>query len=127
MLDAFASGFLVFAYLATALFQLAIVFGAPLMEYSYGGHNKGSPSGRYRILSAFASLGIIGIAGHYMAQLGIFTPLLGAELNAVANWGFAGFALLVAVVTSVFGSKKERGFWFPIAIAMFLAALVVAF
>jgi hypothetical protein len=127
MLDAFASGFLIFTYLATALFQLAIVFGAPLMKYSYGGHNKGSPSLRYRIISAFASLVMIGVAGHYVAQLGILKPLLGTELNAIANWGFAGFALLVAVVTSAFGSKKERGFWSPIAIAMFLAALIVAF
>lgn len=127
MLDALASGFLVFAYLAAALFQLAIAFGAPLLQYSYGGQNKGFSSGRYRILSAISSLGMIGIAGHYLAQLGIFTPLLGPELNAIVNWGFAGFALLVAVVVSLVGTKKERGFWSPIAIAMFVAALVVAF
>lgn len=124
---AFASGFLVFAYLATALFQIALVFGAPLMEYSYGGQAKGAPNFRYRILSAIASLGMIGIAGHYLAQLGIFSPLLGVELNAIANWGFAGFAMLVAFVTSALGSKKERGLWSPITIAVFLAALVVAF
>ena len=41
MLDAFAAGFLVFAYVATALFQIAIVLGAPLGEYAYGGQNPG--------------------------------------------------------------------------------------
>ena len=35
MLDAFASGFLVFAFTATALFQLALVLGAPMGEYAY--------------------------------------------------------------------------------------------
>jgi predicted cobalt transporter CbtA len=70
MLDAFAAGFLVFAYVATALFQIAIVLGAPLGEYAYGGQNPGILKLPFRIASVFSALVMFAIAGHYLAQLG---------------------------------------------------------
>lgn len=126
MLEAFASGFLVFAYLATALFLIAIVFGARLTQIPLSGEGGGAPSCTYRFLSALASLGMLAISGHYAAQLGIFKPLLDTELNALANWGFAGLAFLVAVATSFSETKKKRSFWAPIAISMFFTGLVIA-
>ena len=70
MLDTFAAGFLVFAYVATAFFQIAIVLGAPLGEYAYGGQNPGILKLPFRIASAFSALVMFAIAGHYLAQLG---------------------------------------------------------
>ena len=126
MLDAFAAGFLVFAYVATALFQIAIVLGAPLGEYSYGGQNPGILKLPFRIASVFSALVMFAIAGHYLAQLGIFTPLLDQAGNSIANWGFAVFAGLSAIANNITRSQKEKRLWGGTTIAMLLAAVIVA-
>ena len=126
MLDAFAAGFLVFAYVATALFQIAIVLGAPLGEYSYGGQNPGVLKLPFRIASVFSALVMFAIAGHYLAQLGVFTPLLDPSWNSIANWGFAVFAGLSAIANNITRSQKEKRLWGGTTIAMLLAAVIVA-
>ncbi|NCV37635.1 MAG: hypothetical protein EBW70_06440 [Actinobacteria bacterium] len=126
MLDAFAAGFLVFAYVATALFQIAIVLGAPLGEYSYGGQNPGVLKLPFRIASVFSALVMFAIAGHYLAQLGVFTPLLDPAGNSIANWGFAVFAGLSAIANNITRSQKEKRLWGGTTIAMLLAAVIVA-
>ena len=126
MLDAFASGFLVFAFTATALFQLALVLGAPMGEYAYGGQMVGKLPKRYRVSSAFSFLLMLAIAGHYLAQLGLAPMLLGADLNQVANWALVGFASLAAVLNNITKSKKEKQLWGSTTIAMLIAAVIVA-
>jgi len=126
MLDAFAAGFLVFAYVATALFQIAILLGAPLGEYSYGGRNPGVLRLPYRVASAVSALVLFAIAGHYLAQLGVFTPLLDESGNAIANWGVAAFAALNAIANNVTKSQKEKRLWGGTTVAMLLAAIIVA-
>lgn len=126
MLDAFAAGFLVFAYVATALFQIAIVLGAPLGEYSYGGQNPGILKLPFRIASVFSALVMFAVAGHYLAQLGVFTPLLDPAGNSIANWGFAVFAGLSAIANNITRSQKEKRLWGGTTIAMLLAAVIVA-
>ena len=126
MLDAFAAGFLVFAYVATALFQIAIVLGAPLGEYSYGGQNPGILKLPFRIASVFSALVMFAVAGHYLAQLGVFTPLLDPAGNSIANWGFAVFAGLSAIANNITRSQKEKRLWGGTTIAILLAAVIVA-
>ncbi|MGA1627307.1 MAG: hypothetical protein ACO330_00510 [Aquiluna sp.] len=126
MLDAFAAGFLVFAYVATAFFQIAIVLGAPLGEYAYGGQNPGILKLPLRIASAFSALVMFAIAGHYLAQLGVFTPLLDEAGNSIANWGFAVFAGLSAIANNITRSQKEKRLWGGTTFAMLLAAVIVA-
>ena len=126
MLDAFAAGFLVFAYVATALFQIAIVLGAPLGEYSYGGQNPGILKLPFRIASVFSALVMFAIAGHYLAQLGVFTPVLDPAGNSRANWGVAVFAGLSAIANNITRSQKEKRLWGGTTIAMLLAAVIVA-
>ena len=125
MLEAFVV-FLVVATLLTAVFQIAIVFGAPLGAYSYGGSSVGKLPTRFRIASV-ASAGImVAIAGHYLAQLGVFQPLLDSVGNAVVNWVLVGFFALAAVMNNISTSKKERMVWGATTILMFFASLTVA-
>lgn len=126
MLDTFASGFLVFAYVATALFQIALVFGAPLGEYAFGGQRPGKLPVGFRAASAVSALILLAIAGHYLAQLGIFSPLLDTTGNAVVNWVLAGFAALSALANNLTRSEKEKRLWGGTTIAMLLAAVIVA-
>lgn len=126
MLDSFSSGFLVFAYFATALFHLAIVLGAPLGEYSYGGQQEGKLPLGFRVARVPSFFLMAAIAGHYLAQTGILTPLLPPEQNAWANWGLVGFASLAALMNNITRSAKEKRLWGGTTIAMLLAALIVA-
>ncbi len=126
MLDAFAAGFLVFAYIALALFQLAIVLGAPLGEYAFGGQNPGVLPVRLRIASFFSFVLALGISGHYLAQLGVLNPLLDADLNSLVNWFLVGFASLAALMNNITRSDKEKRLWGSTTIAMLLAAVTIA-
>lgn len=65
-------------------------------------------------------------AGHYLAQLGVFTPLLPENLNQIINWVFVGLAFLSAIMNNISRSKKERLVWGPTTILMLIAAVVVA-
>ena len=125
MLDAFASGFLVFATFATALFQLALVFGAPMGEYAFGGQTPKLPE-QYRFSSAVSFLLMLAIAGHYIAQLGWLEPLLEPDLNAIINWVLVGFFTLSAVVNNLTKSEKEKRLWGGVTIAMLLSSIIVA-
>ncbi len=126
MLDAFASGFLVFAFVATALFQLALVLGAPMGEYAYGGQMPGKLPIQYRVSSAVSFVLLLAIAGHYLAQTGVVPKLLSDDLNQWVNWGLVGFAALAAVMNNITKSAKEKRLWGSTTIAMLIAAIVVA-
>ena len=126
MLDAFASGFLVFAFTATALFQLALALGAPMGEYAYGGQIAGKLPIPYRVASSISFLLMLAIAGHYLAQLGVVPKFLSADLNQLANWGLIGFAASAAVLNNITKSKKEKQLWGSTTIAMLIASVIVA-
>lgn len=125
MLDAFASGFLVFATFATALFQLALVLGAPMGEYAFGGQDPKLPP-QYRFSSAVSFAVMLAICGHYVAQLGLLAPLLEPDLNAIVNWVLVGFFGLSALLNNLTKSEKEKRLWGGVTIAMLLSSIIVA-
>ena len=126
MLENFAAGFLVFAFSATALFHLAIAFGAPVGEYAYGGQRVGKLSTQFRVSSVFSFILLMAFAGHYLAQLGVLSPLLGQDLNELVNWLLVGFSALAALMNNITRSSKERRLWGGPTIAMLIAAFIVA-
>lgn len=126
MLADFASGFLVFATFAVALFHLAIVLGAPVGDYAYGGQHQGVLPVRFRIASVLSMFVMIAVAGHYLAQIGLFAPLLDEAGNTIANWGFVGLLALTALMNNITKSEKEKRVFGSISIAMLLASVLVA-
>jgi hypothetical protein len=126
MLADFASWFLVISTVAVALFQLAIVLGAPVGEYAYGGQMTGVLPTRYRVSSVFSMLLMLAFTGHYLAQLGFFEPVLPPDLNAISNWGFVAFFVLAAIMNNITKSQQEKRVFGSTTIAMVLAAVMVA-
>jgi hypothetical protein len=126
MLADFAAGFLIFSTLAVALFQLAIVLGAPVGEYAYGGQHEGVLPLKFRFASVVSLLLMLAITGHYLAQIGFFTPLFGGQFNSIANWSLVGFFGLAALVNNISKSEKEKRVFGSITIAMLLSAILVA-
>ncbi|MFT4796497.1 MAG: hypothetical protein ACI80R_000694 [Aquiluna sp.] len=127
MLDAFSSSFLVLAYLAAALFHFAIALGAPLAEYVQGE----SPNGELRFSRRALSLGLffvfMAIVGHYLAQLGLFMPILDVAGNAVVNWVLVAIATAQALIANTAKNLKQKKLWSGPTVAMLLAAVIVAF
>ena len=126
MLATISSIFLVATTLIVSLFQIALALGAPWGEYAYGGARVGKLPTGFRINSVVAAVVMAAISGHYLAQLGVFTPLLDSAGNSAVNWVLVGFTGLSAIANNITRSKKERAVWAIPTILMFIAALLVA-
>jgi len=110
----------------TALFQLALVLGAPLGEYAFGGQHRGRLPIGYRIGSAISAAVYLGIAGHYLAQIGIFNRLLPNSLNSLVNWGIVGLTVLSLILNSISRSKLERKLWVPVILLLLTCSVIIA-
>jgi glutaminase len=126
MLATISSGFLVATTLTVALFQIALALGAPWGAYAYGGARTGKLPVGFRINSVVAAVVMVAISGHYLAQLGVFEPVLDPAGNSVVNWVLVGFTGLAALANNATRSKLERAVWGVPTILMFMAALFVA-
>jgi len=126
MLATISSIFLVVMTLIVTVFQIALASGAPWGAYAYGGARVGKLPVGFRINSVVAAVVMLAISGHYLAQLGVFTPLLDPAGNSVVNWVLVAFTGLSAIANNITRSKKERAVWAIPTILMFIAALVVA-
>ena len=109
-----------------SLFQIALIAGAPLGEYAFGGQNPGKLPARFRIASGFTLAIYVGIIGHLFAQLGILPKMLPAGLNSAANWAIFGLNLLGLLMNAISRSKKERDMWVPVALLLSVASVFVA-
>jgi hypothetical protein len=126
MLADFSAWFLVVAFAATALFQIAIVLGAPLGEYSYGGRTQGKLPSRYRFSSVVSSALLFAIAAHYLAVLGVLEAILPSNMFQVVNWVLVGFAAMAALLNNITRGKKEKQLWGGVTVAILLASIIVA-
>jgi hypothetical protein len=116
----------VVALAAVGLFQIGLALGAPMGEYAFGGQNPGRLPMRYRVASAISVLVYLGIAGHYLAQIGVFETLLAPSLNSIANWALVGFNALGLIMNSISRSVKERKMWVPVLLLMLVCSVVIA-
>jgi hypothetical protein len=116
----------VVALAAVGLFQIGLALGAPMGEYAFGGQNPGRLPMRYRVASAISVLVYLGIAGHYLAQIGVFETLLTPSLNSIANWALVGFNALGLIMNSISRSVKERKMWVPVLLLMLVCSVVIA-
>ena len=126
MIATISAVFLVVTTLVVTVFQIALASGAPWGEYAYGGTKTGKLPTGFRINSVVSAFVMLAISGHYLAQLGVFEPILDPAGNSVVNWVLVGFTGLAALANNATRSKKERMVWGIPTIFMFLAALAVA-
>lgn len=112
--------------LGVAIFQIALVAGAPLGEYTVGGQHPGKLPGQFRVTAAVSAIIMVAQSGHYLAQAGILNPALSPGQNAIVNWFWFGFAVLGLIVNSISRSKKERNTWVPVLLVSAICTLLVA-
>lgn len=112
--------------LGVAIFQIALVAGAPLGEYTMGGQHPGKLPGQFRVTATVSAIIMVAQSGHYLAQAGILNPALSPGQNAIVNWFWFGFAVLGLIVNSISKSKKERNLWVPVLLVSAICTLLVA-
>ncbi len=122
----FAAYAMVVIQICVALFQLALILGAPMGEYTMGGKNVGRLPNNLRLGSAISMIVNLAIAGHYLAQTGLLNPLLPADLNQIANWSMVAFTALGLLLNSISRSKKERKLWVPVLVLAVICSVIVA-
>lgn len=110
---------------ALAVLQLALVAGAPLGEFAWGGADRVLPA-RKRIGSAVAIVLYALFAWLFLMRAGLL-PLVWSELVVVVGcWVIVAYLALGAAMNAVSRSPKERFTMTPVTLVLLACAIVVA-
>ena len=126
MLENFANWFLVVCFLVLAIFQIALSLNLSMGKLAFGGEYLGKLSSKYRAISIAGAIAALALAGHYLAEAGVFESLLQEDGRNTANWAFFIALFTAALVSYLPRFKSDRALWGPIAIGMTASALIVA-
>ncbi|MFT6534466.1 MAG: hypothetical protein ACJAS7_000496 [Alpinimonas sp.] len=108
-----------------AIFQLALVLGAPLGRFVWGGQNDVLPT-RLRRGSLFAILLYIGFSVIVLAASGALSIAVLEPVGGLLSWMivvYLGFGVLMNVFSR---SKPERFVMTPVTLILTVCALIVA-
>ncbi|MFC0681685.1 hypothetical protein ACFFGH_27965 [Lysobacter korlensis] len=108
---------------ALAVFQAALVAGAPLGEYAWGGQHRVLPR-RLRIGSVVSIVLYVVFAVVALAKAGILDLFPGTPVVDVAMWVIAGYLVLGIPLNAISRSRKERLVMTPTVFV--LAGLAIA-
>lgn len=119
------------AILVTALligltiFQLALISGAPLGKYAWGGAHTALPTNlRIGSVISIVLYGLIGAVLVSKAEL--FTVFTNKEVVSVATWAIAAYFTLGIVLNGISRSRHERYLMTPIVIILTVATVLIA-
>jgi hypothetical protein len=108
-----------------AIFQLALVLGAPLGHFAWGGQNRVLPTG-FRVGSGIA----IGLYGVFSAVLLMRAGLVPAWPDAgwvsPLTWAVVAYLGLGVVVNAISRSLPERLVMTPLVALLFALSLLIA-
>ena len=110
--------------LALAIFQSALVFGAPLGRFAWGGAHRVLPT-RLRIGSAvsivvYALIDVI--AWDRVGAIDVFP----APFSEVAMWVIFGYFVLGILMNAISRSKPERNLMVPVSIVLAVLSFLIA-
>lgn len=108
-----------------ALFQIALVLGAPLGKYAWGGQHSGKLPNNLRIASLSSLLIYAAIAFVATEKVGL-TSVLPDAFTTVLWWITVGYLGIAILMNGISRSRPERYVMTPVAIALFVTALVIA-
>ncbi|MFM9165255.1 MAG: hypothetical protein ACKOQO_00325 [Candidatus Limnocylindrus sp.] len=114
-------------YLSVAIFQVAVILGAPLGEFTQGGRARGSLPTSGRIVAMVSLVLLMLMAGTILAMVGV-GPLKEVDSPLIDGlWlGTCAYATLGVILNAVSRSPKERKVFLPVALAILCCVAVVA-
>lgn len=110
---------------ALAVFQIALVFGAPLGHFAWGGADRVLPRGK-RIGSAVSIVLYAVFAWVFLMRAGLASPVLPEIVVDIAAWVIVGYFALGIPLNAISRSKPERYTMTPVLIVLLALVLVVA-
>lgn len=126
MLENFTLWFLVVTFAVISVFQLSLALGASIGKFAFGGESLGKISRKYRRINFFGAFVAVALAGHYLAEIGVFESLLDQQGRSIVNWSLFVLLLLATVTSYLPQFKSERSLWGPMTLTMAASALIVA-
>ena len=110
---------------ALAVFQAALIAGAPLGEYAWGGQHRVLPR-RLRIGSVVSIVLYLLFALIALAKAGVVHLFPGTPVVDIAMWGIAGYLALGIPLNAISRSRKERFVMTPTVVVLAGLAITLA-
>lgn len=111
--------------LGLAVFQLALIFGAPIGKYAWGGSHKILPT-NLRIGSAISIL-LYGIfAAIVLSKAEIITLFDNRAIADVGIWVLAVYFAVGVLMNGISRSKSERNLMTPVALLLAITTTILA-
>lgn len=107
-----------------AVFQIALIFGAPLGRFAWGGQHRVLP-GRLRIGSAVTVLVYALIALIAWDRAGVI-DIFGDAFSQIAMWVIFAYFALGIVMNAVSRSRPERLTMVPVSIVLAAVSFFIA-
>lgn len=111
--------------LALTIFQLALVFGAPMGAYAWGGQHKVLPT-NLRVSSIGSIILYILFAGVIASKAGFISGLILPQTVNFSMYVFAAYFTLGIFMNAISKSKKERLVMTPVAAVLAMCFWVAA-
>jgi hypothetical protein len=108
---------------ALAVFQAALIAGAPIGRFAWGGQHDVLPP-RLRSGSAFSILLYIVFAIVILERAGLVT-VFGAAFAQTAGWVLFGYFVLGIVMNGISRSRPERNVMVPVCVLLAVLVLLV--
>src|SRR5687768_8728090 len=102
---------------ALSIFQLLLIAGKPLGNYSWGGQHEVLPN-RLRIASVFSIALYIVFGIFLVSKAGLVNVIPDSSFLAVSMWVFTGYFLLGVFMNAISRNKKERMLMTPVALLL---------
>jgi hypothetical protein len=109
---------------ALAVFQIALIAGAPIGRFAWGGQHRVLPT-RLRVGSVI-SIVLYVIFAVVILQRAEVISLVPDVISRVGIWILTGYFVLGIVMNGISRSKPERNVMTPVCIVLALCCLVIA-
>ncbi len=109
---------------ALAVFQLALIAGAPLGHFAWGGQDRVLPAGK-RVGSA-VSIVLYALFAAVVSQRAGLIELLPGVVADVGIWVIVAYLALGIVMNGISRSKPERYTMAPVCVVLTVLSLMVA-
>ncbi|MEJ1181643.1 MULTISPECIES: hypothetical protein [unclassified Pseudarthrobacter] len=110
---------------ALAIFQAALIAGAPLGRFAWGGQHNVLPT-KLRIGSATSIVLYVLIAYVALAKAGLAAPLVSEGFTNVTCWVLTGYFALGIVLNGISRSKPERLVMTPTVVVLTALYLILS-
>ena len=110
--------------LGLSVFQLLLIFGAPLGDFAWGGQHKVLPK-KLRIASAFSIVLYIIFAIFLASKAGLVDLISNQQLLDIGMWVLVGYFTLGVFLNLISRNKKERMVMTPVAFVLAVVFFIV--